>query len=161
MSSVWHSARLSTTRPMTQMQRAQCNLHSKLALFIDEAAHLLNIKNTQVYCVFVNRMMRLHYNSSWHVQCSLPVEVADALDVMFNLSNDESEEMENALIGMARDVIDDLPIVVVDAVVLDIINRRVSTYWLMQQSSDSQRPTVMLSCGDFTPQSLCGASHLE
>ena len=38
MSSVRRSARLSTTRPMTQMQRAQRNLCRKLGILNDEAA---------------------------------------------------------------------------------------------------------------------------
>jgi len=87
MSSVRRSARLSTTRPMTQMQRAQRNLCRKLGILNDEVAR-------QEFVDMFNG--------------PLPVDVDAALNEIFNLNDNEVEAMDNALIGIVGEGVDDL-----------------------------------------------------
>jgi len=92
MSSVRRSTRLSTTRPMTQMQRAQRNLCRKLGILNDEAAPIE---------VALQEFVDM-FNGP------LPADVDAALNEIFNLNNNEVEAMDNALIGIVGEGVDDL-----------------------------------------------------
>jgi len=101
MSSVRRSARLSTRRPMTQMQQAQRNLCRKLGLYNDEPEPIEAALHE-----FIGM-----FNGP------LPLDVSDALNEMFNLNDDGAEAMDNALIGMVGEGIDELLEVVAHEVV--------------------------------------------
>ena len=92
MSSVRRSARLSTTRPMTQMQRAQRNLCRKLGILNDEVAPI-EIALQEFVDIFNG---------------PLPVDVDAALNEIFNLNDNEVEALDNALIGIVGEGVDDL-----------------------------------------------------
>ena len=92
MTAVHRIAPLATARPMTTMQRAQRNLCRKLGLLNDD---LLPVENAlQEFLAMFQGPLR-HY-------------VVATLTAAFNLNDDGTEELDEALAAVAGDAVDDL-----------------------------------------------------
>nr|TKW28834.1 hypothetical protein SEVIR_3G354300v2 [Setaria viridis] len=93
MSSIRCSLRLSTAHPMTPMQRAQRNLCRKLGL-LGDVLDPVEAALQEFLAMFTGPLLD---------------NIIAAMTEIFNIDNDEADELDKALIAMVGEGIDELP----------------------------------------------------